>query len=516
MGPFLTTEVLILELLTIVTIVAVLVRRLRVPYTVGLVLVGLSLTLQHSIIVTLTPDLILGLLVPPLVFEAALHINFSDLRQHLNEILVLAVPGVILTTLIVGISLSLFSPLSLPLAIVFGALISATDPVAVVAMFRTLGVSKRLSVLVESESLLNDGTALVVFNIALAVALTGHFSVIESISEFIRVAAGGAAVGLLLGWIVSRLISRIDEYLIETTLTTLLAFGAYLIAESFHFSGVLAVVAAGLITGNLGPQGMSPTTRIIITNFWEYAAFLANSFIFLLIGLEINIFALFGAWQNVLIAVLSVFVARVLIVYGFGSLLDHSHNHIPQSWLHVINWGGLRGAIALALVLSLPERLGSDRELMKLMTFGVVLFTIMIQSTTMGPLLRRLGLTTRPTEEIAFEKQHARLTATRSAFRHLENRHAQGFISSHTWEILKQQLSKQIDTLSQQVREILHSTPKIEAEEIATAQYESLRAQRSALLGLRHDGMISQDVYNDLTIEIDLKIESINKDKIGL
>jgi CPA1 family monovalent cation:H+ antiporter len=510
MEQFLSAETIIIELLLVVVVVALIVRRLNVPYTVALVLVGLMLTLQHSITADLTPELILTLFVPPLVFEAALNINFDELRHNLPGILVLAVPGVILTTLIVGGLLSLTTPLALPVAMVFGALISATDPVAVVSMFRTLGVPKRLAVLIESESLLNDGTAIVVFNLALVVALTGQFNLIESLGDFIRISIGGTAIGLVLGWLVSRLIARIDDYLIETTLTTLLAFGAYLLAERFHFSGVLAVVAAGLVNGNLGSQGMSPTTRIVITNFWEYVAFLANSLIFLLIGLKVNLPALLGAWQPVLWAIIAVFLARMVVVYGLGGIMYRFTDRIPLRWLHVLNWGGLRGAIALALVLSLPIGLSTDRELMKLMAFGVVLFTLLVQSTTLSPFLRRLGLVTRPPEQVEYEKRHARLTAARSVLAHLEHRHTEGLISSHVWEQLKPQITAQMEVYAGSVREILNAEPKLEAEELDTAQREGLRAQRSALLGLQHDGVISSDVFDELAAEIDAALASEN------
>lgn len=506
MEQFLSAETIIIELLLVVSVVAILVRRLKVPYTVALVLVGLLLTLQHSITVELTPELILALFVPPLVFEAALHINFDDLRRILPKIMVLAVPGVILSTLIVGGILNLTTTLALPVAMVFGALISATDPVAVVALFRTLGVSKQLATLVEGESLLNDGTAIVVFNLASVVALTGRFNLLQSLGQFILVAVGGTTVGLVLGWAVSRLIARVDDYLIETTLTTLLAFGAYLTAERLGFSGVLAVVAAGLVNGNMGPQGMSPTTRIVITNFWEYVAFLANSLIFLLIGLEVNLPALFAAWQPVLWAIAAVFVARLIVVYGLGALMHRFGEPIPYKWLHIVNWGGLRGAIALALVLSLPSGFSAERELMKLMAFGVVLFTLLAQSTTMRPLLRKLGLVTRPPEQVEYEKRHARLAASRAALTHLEHRHAEGLISSHAWEQLKPILIAQIDDHAKAVREILKITPKLEAEEIDTAYRESLRAQRSALLGLLHDGVISSDTFGELASEIDTEL----------
>ncbi|MBI5828462.1 MAG: cation:proton antiporter, partial [Chloroflexi bacterium] len=230
MEQFLQAETLIIELLLVVSLVALAVQRLRVPYTVALVVVGLLITFQSPLEINLTPELILALFVPPLVFEAAFHLNFAELRRNLPQILVLAVPGVILTTLIIGGVIAWATPLSLPVALVFGALIAATDPVAVVALFRTLGVPKRLAVLMESESLLNDGTAIVIFNLMLVVALTGHFNWAQGAADFVQVAAGGTVVGLALGWLVSRLIARIDDYLIETTLTTILAFGAYLIA----------------------------------------------------------------------------------------------------------------------------------------------------------------------------------------------------------------------------------------------------------------------------------------------
>ena len=247
MSQFLSTETIVIELLLVVTVVALVVRRFNVPYTVALVVVGLLLTLQSPANINLTPELILALFVPPLVFEAAFHINFQDLRRNLPNILILAVPGVLLTTLIVGGVLALGAGLGLASALVFGALIAATDPVSVVAIFRTLGVPKRLSVLIEGESLFNDGTAIVVYNLALIVVLTGKFNLLTSLGDFLSVSGGGVVIGLVLGWLISLLIARVDDYLIETTLTTLLAFGSYLLAERLHFSGVLAVVAAGLI-----------------------------------------------------------------------------------------------------------------------------------------------------------------------------------------------------------------------------------------------------------------------------
>jgi len=226
MQQFLNTETHIIELLLIASLVAIVVRRLHIPYTVALVVVGLFLTTQSPLNFELTPELILALFVPPLVFEAAFHLNLTELRRNLTSILLMAVPGVLLTTLIVGGIVSFGTGLALPIALVFGSLVAATDPVAVVSLFRLLGVPKRLSVLVEGESLLNDGTALVLFNLMLAIVITGEFNLLSGVLEFIKVSLGGIMLGLLLGWIISRLISRIDDYLIEITLTTVLAYGS--------------------------------------------------------------------------------------------------------------------------------------------------------------------------------------------------------------------------------------------------------------------------------------------------
>ena len=503
MDSFLGTETLIIELLLIASLVAIVVRRLQVPYTVALVVVGLLLTAQTAFRLELTPELILALFVPPLVFEGAFHLRFNELRNNLAIILLFAVPGVILTTLLVGGVLSLGLGISLPLALVFGSLIAATDPVAVVAMFRTLGIPKRLAVLVEGESLLNDGTALVVFHLMLGIALSGAFNPLKSVADFVQVSAGGIGVGLALGWALSRVIARIDDYLIEITLTTVMAYGSYLMAEQFHFSGVLAVVAAGLVCGNIGPQGMSPTTRIVLFNFWEYMTFLVNSLVFLLIGLEVDLPAMLAAWRPILWAVGSVLLARALVIYGLSLFTRRMRDPLPLRWQHVLTWGGLRGALSLALALSLPVTFGEDRFLMRTMAFGVVLFTLLVQATTIRPLIRRLKISTRNRAQSEYEKRHARLTALRASERHLQRLVQEGLISLHTWEALRPRLEEQNAMLADALREILYVEPALQTEEVDIARREILRSQRSALMGLRRDGVISEDVFEELVAEVD-------------
>ena len=516
MEQFLSTEALIIELLLIVSLVAIAVRRLHIPYMVALVVAGLILTLQSPIKLVLTPELILALFVPPLVFEAAFHLNYSELQRNLTSILTFAVPGVVLTTLIVAGILAISGQLSIQMALVFGALIAATDPLAVIAIFRKLGVPGRLSVLVEGESLLNDGTAIVIFKLMLVIALTGKFDLAGSFASFVQVSAGGIIVGLVLGWMISRLIGRIDDYLIETTLTTVLAYGSYLLAEQFHFSGVLAVVAAGLVNGNLGAQGMSPTTRIVLSNFWEYVAFLVNSIVFLLIGMQVNLPILISTWQPVLWAILAVLVARGIVVYGLGWLVKRLVEPIPLNWQHVLSWGGLRGAISLALALSLPASLGSERETLLVMTFGVVLFSLLVQSTSMSFLIRRLHVITRSEVQVEYEMRHARLASLRIADARLERMHAEGMLSTTAREKLEQFIKHRADTLAVAMRELLQADPGLEAEQIDTGWRELFRAQRSALIDLRRDGVISEEVYEELTAEVDAQLSEGYKEQPGL
>ena len=370
---FLLLEEAVIVLLLIASVVAIVARRLKIPYTVGLVLIGLALGLLSAQKIEISPQLILALLVPPLVFDAAFHIRLDDLRRDFWLILLLAVPGVILTTFMVGWLVAQGTGIAVPVALVFGALVSATDPVAVVALFRRLGAPRRLQVLLEGESLFNDGTAIVMFSLTTAIVLSGQFSLAGNIASFLTVGGGGILIGIMLGLLVSELIGRIEEPLVETTLTVVLAFGAYLLAETFHVSGVLAVVAAGLVNGNAGPRGMSPTTRIVVYNFWETGAFLSNSFVFLLVGFAIDVNQLIANWKAIAWAILAVLLARSVAIYGFSAF----SKQIPSKWKHILYWGGLRGAIVLALALSLPTQgaFVAERGQLQAMAFGVVLFT---------------------------------------------------------------------------------------------------------------------------------------------
>jgi CPA1 family monovalent cation:H+ antiporter len=522
-SEFVLAEEVIIGLLLIAALVAIFARRYRLPYTVGLVGIGLliSAIYPEPLPKLVSSEIILTLLVPPLIFEAAFHLRLEDLRRDLGFILLLAVPGVILTTLVVGFLISLANiGITIELALVFGALIAATDPVAVVALFRRLGVPKRLQVLLEGESLFNDGTAIVLFNIMIAIAgiATHGNSTLSAdswpglwIAEFLKVAGGGVLTGIVLGMFASQIIGRIDDALVETTLTTVLAFGSYLIGEHvLGVSGVLAVVTAGIVNGNVGPRGMSATTRVVVFNFWEYAAFLANSFIFLLIGLAIDIADLRNNLPAIGIAILAVLLARALGIYG----LSLFNREISTKWKHILYWGGLRGAIALALALTLPVDVEPEFltqvTLLRNMAFGVVLFTLLIQGISMDWVIKKLKLVQRSHIQEEYERRHARFVAGRAAFDYLRRMNQQGLISEHTWQRLAPVMERRNDTLVEAVKQVITSNPKVEAEELDTAHREALRAQRSALTGLLRDGVISEENYSQLVGEVDSALTEQN------
>jgi CPA1 family monovalent cation:H+ antiporter len=393
-------SVIFVILFAIAAAVAVVARRVRVPYTVALLVVGVLLgSFSNLPVPALTKELLFAVFLPGLLFEAAFHLRFSDFHRNWLTISSLAVPGVIASTALTAL---LFVPAAQLLgvvaapdwrpAIVFGALIAATDPIAVVALFRSLGAPRRLTVLVEGESLLNDGTAVVFFTLALHLSTGQTTSAVALVAEFLRVAGGGVAIGALLGWVISLVISRLDDAMVEITLTTVAAYGSFVFAEQLHMSGVIATVAAGLMCGNVAAgRGMSESTRVAMANFWSYVAFALNSVVFLLLGYQVTHAAVLSAWAAILIAYLSVTVGRGIVIGVVSMLLKPSTEALPRGWPTVLAWGGLRGALSLVLALSLPVDFPA-RDLVIAMTAGVVALSIVVQGVTIAPLVKRLGL----------------------------------------------------------------------------------------------------------------------------
>ena len=382
--------------------VAIVARRVRLPYTVGLVVAGVGLALAKVETGTvLTHDFIFDVILPPLLFEAALSIGWAELRRDALPVLTLATLGVVISAVVVAAGMVGILGWPLSSALVFGVLIAATDPVAVIAMFKDTGVTGRLRLLVESESLLNDGVAAVLFGLVLAWALaTGEGRTTSATLAWMlgTTAGGGILVGLLCGGAAIMIAGRTSDHLVETALTGVAAYGSFLLAEYLHLSGVLATVAAGLLMGNLGVldapvrNRLSSRGREFVLEFWEFAAFIANSLVFLLIGVTVAGIPLKGlGWTALLIAIGLVLLGRALSVYPLCLPFVRSRWAVPFRQQHVLWWGGLRGALALALALALPSSLAMRNEIV-IAAFGVVVFSVVLQGLTMPLLLGALGL----------------------------------------------------------------------------------------------------------------------------
>jgi monovalent cation:H+ antiporter, CPA1 family len=382
----------IATLLLIAAIVAMTVRRLKVPYTVGLMLTGIVLAVSPfpTDDVEITKDLIFTILLPPLIYEAAIYIKWQELRRDLVVILTLATVGVVLAAAVTAAGMHYFAGWGWQSAILFGVLISATDPVSVIATFKEAGVHGRLRLLVEAESLFNDSAAAVAFSIALAFALGGSITVFGTLQTLVITIVGGILCGALVAGGVLLLAGRTEDHLIEITLTTVAAYGSFLLAEHFHLSGVLASLVAGLLTGNIGSLGsFSDRGRESVVSFWEFIAFIVNSLIFMLIGIRAAYQDFANLLLPIVIAIVMMFAGRALAIYPLSALFSRSALQISFNHQHILFWGGLRGALALALALGLPPEL-PERGTIIAVAFAVVAYSIFVQGLTMVPLLRKL------------------------------------------------------------------------------------------------------------------------------
>ncbi|MCB5943847.1 sodium:proton antiporter [Acidocella sp. KAb 2-4] len=389
-----------LWLLLAATAVAIVARRLRLPYTVGLVLAGVGLALARvNSGIALTHDIIFNVILPPLLFEAAVNIHWQELRRDGAPVAVLALAGTVLAAAVVGAGMVAGLGWPVGAAALFGALIAATDPVAVIAMFKDNQVSGRLRLLVEAESLFNDGAAAVLFSLVLAWVQPGAGPALGPAAMALNLGwtvAGGVGIGLGVAALMLALAGRFTDHLATAALTTVAAYGSFLAAQHAGCSGVLATVTAGLVIGNLGllssgaHSHLSAQEREFMLALWEFIAYLANSLVFLLIGLAV------GAMRIPLPAVMAllgiialVLASRALTVYPLCRIFTGTRWAVPLRTQHILWWGGLRGALGLALALSLPPTLPFRDDILTA-TFAVVTFSVVGQGLTMPPLLRAL------------------------------------------------------------------------------------------------------------------------------
>ena len=498
-------EALVL-LLIIAAAVAVVARRIGVPYTIGLTLVGLAVGVgAHVETLRLSSDLVFYVFLPVLLFEAGFHLDAAHLRDQWRRILALAVPGVLVAFGLTAVGVHYLGGMAWSLALLFGALIAATDPVSVVSLFRRLGVSARLTTLVDAESLFNDGAAAVLFAVVLAVVVDGHeFTAAWAAGKFVWMAAGGLLAGLVVGYAASFVHRHLDDHIIEITLSTIVAYGSFLLGQALGMSGVVACVTAAIVLGNLGRQHtMSPVTRVTMDTVWEYAAFIANSLIFLLIGLSMHLSVIGAHVGLVLIAFVVVVAARAVVVYGYGLISRPFGGGLPFRWQHVLVWGGLRGTIALALVLSVPAAF-AGRQTLEVVTFGVVLLSLVGQGLTVPWLTRRLGLAGEE-QSVASRRRDVLLDGFVRAHQELDRLQEAGVMPRAEGEHLERTIEEQEGLLLEGMAPVSEEPAEGEEEQLA-ARLAALFAQRRRIEALRHAGALASASADELVDEVDRRI----------
>jgi monovalent cation:H+ antiporter, CPA1 family len=381
-------------LLLVACLIAMLSRRLGLPYIVGLLVAGFVIALlPNSPDLPLSRELIFNILLPPLVFEAAMQLDWRRFRNELPLTLTLAFFGVGIAAAVVAAGMHWIVGWSWIGAALFGALIAATDPVSVIASFREMGCQPRVSMVVEAESLLNDGVAAVGFAVVSAIAAGASPSAGSVVPAFLWTLAGGVVIGFGVSSAILLIVGRTEDPLVEITLTTLAAYGSFLLAEHFGASGIISALTAGLLVGGIGwAEVISVQGRDRVRWAWEYFAFLANSFVFILIGVNVAHQPLHRLGSiAAAIAILLVLAGRGLSIYPLSALFHWSRWRLKSSFQHTLFWGGLRGALALALALAVPATV-PERNAIILTAFVVVAFSILVQGLTMPWLIKRLNL----------------------------------------------------------------------------------------------------------------------------
>ncbi|WP_254535308.1 Na+/H+ antiporter [Halomarina litorea] len=535
-----TIQEILLDLLPIALIAAgvgVFVAKVgKFPYTIALLLAGIGVSIirfatgQFGIEIALSHDLILLVLLPPLLFEGAATTDLERLRRNLAPILALAAVGLVTSVAVVGFvgnwAFSLVgTDFTILLALLFAAMALPTDPVSVLALFKELGAPDRLSVLVEGESLVNDGVGVVIFTaflgfVASETAPSELFSAsgLGSLAvEILVVSGGGLLVGLVAGYAVYSVMINLDEHMTEIVLTLILTYGSFLLAEHYlHVSGVIATVVAGLFIGNRGTEyAMSPQTKISVFNALETMAFLVNTFIFLMIGVTTPIDQVADNAELIVVAIVLVLLARAVAVYPITAVVNRFIDPaIPRKYQHVMWWGGLHGSIPIALVLGLPPTLESGaafplREELRAMVFGVAAFSLVVQGLTMSNLMDRLDIVTRSDAEELYELLIGRRRAVEEALDAAERLKRRGDLPREVYEDFTGEYEREQEDLQEAIAALLSSNPELRRERLLVGERQVLQQEKSALMDAIRAGVITDDVGDRLLNEVNLKLEQV-------
>lgn len=448
----------------------------QIPYTLLLVIVGLGLAFVDIHLGSLSPELILEIFLPPLLFEAAWNIRWQELKENWIFVSFFAVFGVIISIFGVAFAVKEFTSLSLAAALLIGSSLATTDSVAVISLFREVGASKRLKVLMEGESLFNDGVAVVAFVLLTEILVgTQELSASNTLLRFCTFVGIGVATGCLIGFGISYLTQRVDLPLVEQSLTLVSAYGTYLITEELGGSGVIGVAIAGLILGNFGSRiGMSPRVRLLVTEFWEFIAFFVNSIVFLLIGDQINFFSLSDNLIPIGITVVAVLGTRIVSIYGLGALGNLiAENKVSLAEQTILWWGGLRGSFSIALALSVPAIFPGRQAIIETV-FGVVLFTLLIQGLTTKWLLKKLNLI----DEQSISQEYSELIARRTALKRMLDYFVQldlaRDIEAETYQYQRMVVKEQLENLEEKIVNLKTQYPQLRSLDLEQIQQNLL------------------------------------------